>query len=525
MSLYSPENPYGGVKYGTGSNSSVGTQIRTDFYKKKALIEAAKDMVFGQLADVTTMPKNFGKTIKCYHYLPLLDDSNLNDQGIDADGATTNYKVTFEFTYVGTPYATYSALPAVDKTNAFANMLIASKGTNGNLSHYLIGEGNSAANAVTAAKVQATVTAFVENITQGEYTWDTNFATTINNLQAAGWWITTDAESDHGYGVMDASAAKLDGGNLYGSSKDVGTIQGKLPLLSETGGRVNRVGFKRISLEGTIEKFGFFDEYTQESLDFDTDEELLMHINREMVRGANEITEDLIQIDLLNSAGVLRFGGDATATADLTGETGSTISVLTYEDLMRLSIDLDENRCPKHTTIITGSRMIDTRTIDSCRVLYIGNELVPMMKRMEDLFGNQAFIPVQQYADAGNTVMGEIGSIDNFRIVVVREMMHWEAAGATVTTNAGYRTGIDSGTEKYNVYPALCVGDGSFTTVGFQTDGKTVKFVITHKKPGEQTADRNDPYGEIGFMSIKWYYGFMLLRPERIALAKCVAEW
>lgn len=107
------------------------------------------------------MPKNYGKTIKRYHYLPLLDDANINDQGLDAAGAT------------------------------IAN------------------------------------------------------------------------------------------GNLYGSSKDIGTIIGKLPNLSETGGRVNRVGFKRVELTGTLEKYGFFEEWTQESMDFDSDAELEMHINRE----------------------------------------------------------------------------------------------------------------------------------------------------------------------------------------------------------------------------------------------------
>lgn len=112
--------------------SSVGPQIRLDYYYKKALVDAAKEMYFGQLADVTNMPKNMGKTIKLYHYIPLLDDRNVNDQGIDAAGAT------------------------------IAN------------------------------------------------------------------------------------------GNLYGSSKDIGTIPSKLPALTENGGRVNRVGFTRIQLQGTI---------------------------------------------------------------------------------------------------------------------------------------------------------------------------------------------------------------------------------------------------------------------------------
>ena len=378
-----------------GTPSTIGNQLSTFFYQKQALIELVKEQYFTQLADVTSMPKNMGKKIKRYHYLPLLDDRNINDQGIDATGAV------------------------------IAN------------------------------------------------------------------------------------------GNLYGSSKDVGTIVGKLPALSETGGRVNRVGFKRLEIEGTFEKFGFFDEYTKESLDFDSDADLQMHINREMLRGANEMTEDALQIDLLTNAGIVKFPGAATAPNELDQN-----CQVTYKDLMRLSIDLDNNRTPKKTTLISGSRLVDTRTISSARVAFIGSEMLPTLREMKDLHNQPAFIPVEKYAAAGSPLRGEVGSIDNFRFVVVPEMMHWEGAGAAVGSNVEF---YSDGTN-FNVYPILVVGDQSFTTIGFQTDGKSVKFKITHKAPGDETADRNDPYGETGFMSIKWYYGFMVLRPERIAVIKTVAK-
>ena len=297
----------------------------------------------------------------------------------------------------------------------------------------------------------------------------------------------------------------------FTASKDVGTIPGKFPTLTENGGRVNRVGFKRVEVEGSIEKFGFFEEYTQESVDFDSDADLQMHINREMVNGATEITEDALQIDLLNSAGVVKYAGDATADAEVDGD-----DVVTYADLLRLSIDLDNNRTPKQTKLITGTRLIDTRTIAGARALYIGSELQPTLEAMTDLHGNPAFVPVHQYA-AGATIMnGEIGSVGYFRVIVVPEMMHWAGAGADAT---GVETSYETG-GKFDVFPMLCVGEGSFTTIGFQTDGKTVKFKITHKAPGIETADRADPYGETGFMSIKWYYGFLLQRPERIGLIK-----
>lgn len=78
----------------TGTASSVGSQLRTDYYQKKALIEARKEQYFSQMADTTSMPKHMGKTIKRYHYLPLLDDANVNDQGIDAAGLSVSQKAT-----------------------------------------------------------------------------------------------------------------------------------------------------------------------------------------------------------------------------------------------------------------------------------------------------------------------------------------------------------------------------------------------------------------------------------------------
>lgn len=323
-------------------------------------------MYFTPLADVLSMPKHFGKQIKVYHYVPLLDARNINDQGLDAAGATTAW------------------------------------------------------------------------------------------------------------------------GHLYGSSKDIGTITSRMPTLTETGGRVNRVGFTRLERTGSIQKFGFFTEFTQESLDFDTDEELYEHLSRELVTGATQLTEAVLQKDLLTAAGVVVYAGAAVSHVTVTGE-GATISKVDYDDLMRLSTILNDNRTPKQTKVITGSRMVDTKTINSGRVMYIGSELESIVKTMLDPFGNQAFIPVHQYADAGTILNGEIGSIDQFRIVVVPEMLSWAGVGAAVVTNPGYKATAG----KYDVFPMLVVGGESFTTIGFQTDGKTVKFKITTKMPGEETADRS----------------------------------
>ena len=464
--------------------SAVGSnQMNTFYYEKKALIEAAKLQFFGQLADVKSMPKNMGKSIKRYHYIPLLDAANINDQGIDAAGVTITglqYNVTVPSNIIAVTNATKVAATAAINDNIV-----------------------TVPPTLAAAGADNSAGAGFANIT---ISGPTTFRT------------TTQAKANLIVAQNLGASISVGSGNLYGSSKDIGTINGRMPVLSEAGGRVNRVGFKRKEIEGTLEKFGFFDEYSQESMDFDSDSELEQHISREMIMGANELTEDALQIDLITYAGVVKFAGGAMSKSAL--KTTAPTDLLTYGDLMRLSIDLDNNRTPKQTKVINGSRMVDTKTIAGARIAYIGSELLPTLKAMKDLHNLPAWIPVQQYGDAGNTVNGEEGAVDSLRFVVVPEMVKFAGAGADATANSdSYKTG-----GRFDVFPILVVGDESFTTIGFQTDGKTTKFKILHKKPGEATADRNDPYGETGFMSIKWYYGFMALRPERIALLLTAAK-
>ena len=467
MSFESP------MKYGVPGTtpSSVGGQLIPFFYQRKALIDLKKEQYFGQLADTTAMPTNFGKTIKRFHYIPLLDDRNINDQGIDATGYATANEVTIVIT---DPDGT---------------------------TRYAVAKGDDAAGALVAAKAKAV------DIFKNLGVYDTSYAATKTALVAASWTITE-------------KSAVNQGGNLYGSSRDVGTISGKLPVIGESGGRVNRVGFTRLTVEASIANFGFFEEYTEDSVQFDNDPELMQHISRETLRGANEIVEDCIQIDLLNGANVVFYGGDATSAATLTGNTGSTASELTFNSLIRMETALNNNRCPKDTKIISGSRMTDTRTVGACRYAYVGSELKQTLLRMTDFHGAKAFIPVQEYAEAGKLAAGEIGSIGGFRFIENPQMMNWEGVGATVTTNGGYLEGDG----KYNAYPVLIVGSGSFSTIGFQTSGENTKFKILHKKPGSATADRNDPYGKTGFYSIQWWYGTLVLRPEWIGLMKVVAR-
>jgi N4-gp56 family major capsid protein len=453
-------------------------QFNTFHWLKKSIIESRKEQYFMPLASVENMPKHYGKTIKVYEYVPLLDDLNVNDQGLDASGATIVDSFDIR-------------INAGEKVKTFA----------------VEANATAAAAAVNAISVGVAVKS-------GS---GTPWTVTLSRTDVGG---ATTAQKDALLVHYPTAEVHALSGNLYGSSRDIGTITNKLPTLTENGGRVNRVGFTRIAREGSLHKFGFFYEFTQESMDFDSDDMLKEHLSRELMNGAVQMTEAVLQKDLLAAAGTVLFAGAATSDATITGASAAAVkSLVDYEDLMRLDQTLTDLRCPKHTKVITGSRMVDTKVIAAARMMFVGSELVPHLKGMKDLFQNKAFIEVQHYGDAGTIMNGEIGTIDAFRIILVPEMLHWAGDGAAEGTNPGYRaTGGN-----YDIYPMLVVGDDSFTTIGFQTDGKSVKFSVMTKMPGMETADRNDPYGETGFSSIKWYYGILIKRPERIGLIKTIA--
>ncbi len=384
--------------HGAPVPSTLGVQSTQAYYLRKSLSEIAKKRKFGALANITYMPKNMGKRIVVSHLLPLLDDRNLNDQGIDARGAQIKH------------------------------------------------------------------------------------------------------------------------GNLYGSSKDVGKIMASLPVLTENGGRANRVGYSRREIDGTFYKFGFFYEWTEEFANFDSDPQILEKMYMEALKTAEQIQEDMLQIDLLNGAGTLMYSGSAVSDATLTATT-----VLTFETLRKLDLALTANRTPKSTKIITGSTMVDSRTATTNRIIFCGAELRPLLENMTDNFGQRALIYPHQYGAATKLMEDEIGIIGNFRFIEVENMFRWAGAGAA-TTPAG--ANFWSTNNRYDIFPLLCVGEDSFTNIGFQMGkGSGAKFNIITKKPSTETASSNDPYGEVGFTSFKWYYGMLLLRPERIGIIKTTAPF
>jgi len=329
--------------------------------------------------------------------------------------------------------------------------------------------------------------------------------------------ILDDANAVAGSGI-GTDGVTLTDGNLYGSSRSVGVITGKLPALGETSGRANKVSMSRQERRGTIVNQGLFTEYSKDELAFDSDPMLKEHITRETVRAAAQVNEDYLAIQLTTKAGINYFAGTATSIA-----TVDQLSVPTIQDLYRLDIMLDNNKCPKDTTVITGSRLIDTKTVQSARYMFISPDVKMDFMAIKAMNGvDDAFISVERYSDANangkyiKAIAGEIGKVGPFRLVVHPKMINRAGEGAAWVTNATNDL-FRNTSAKFDVYANMVIGSGSFTHLAFEYGaGTTGAFNVKHKTP-EELRTRENPYAKFGMTIIEFWSGVLVERPEWIA--------
>ena len=406
-------------------------QLNPFYYDKQAIIEVNKKAYIGALSGTRNQPKNMGKEVKKHLMIPLLDDRNINDQGIDAAGVVLDS----------------TKWTAIDASGAIVGTAYADE-----------------AAAIVAAET--------------------------------------------GVGDGDGTV-KQTSGNLYGSSKDIGTIGALTPVISETGGRVNRIGFTREVITGTIENYGYFYEFTKDDLDFDSDPKLYSHLYRESGKAMGEMTEKSLMIDLIGGAGIELFAGDNVSVAAI-----AATDIVDLADLRQMTKVLNANDCPMDTQIISGSRNIDTKVVANARYAYTSDDVVSHLEdMMNTVTGKHAWAYVEEYADGAkfsksNTAKGEVGKILKTRFIEHPEMVIEENAGVLA---------ID-------VSPILYIGSGSFTQIGFQSSGTKSKFNIIVKKPGMEVADRQNPYGKVGFVSSEYWYGVLIERPDHIGIIWTATE-
>lgn len=336
--------------------------------------------------------------------------------------------------------------------------------------------------------------------------------------------------------------------NGYLGKRDLATVTAKLTATDGTGagltegvGSINTVTPKKVTVEATLSRYGYMIEYTDEAALFSEDN-VQVKYREELGYLMNQTTEDLLQKDMISSAGiVINAGGDIAQNQIGTGVAadGSTDSVYQVSfDLIRKAVKaLLRNRAQRNTEIVTGSTKIGTKPINKAFYAIIGPEvkydLETATRGSVAVNGSTeyAYIPAYQYASATNLAEGEIGSMHDVRFIESEGAMMQAGAGANVPVgysgNMSY-TGTDVTTDAnadgladnavFDTFPILFPTKGAFASVGLKGRGK-IKFYS--KAP--EDVDLTNPHGTKGFFSGNFFYAGIALQPEKLAVVNVLA--
>lgn len=299
---------------------------------------------------------------------------------------------------------------------------------------------------------------------------------------------------------------------------------GSAGTIAEGAGAVNQVTPKKITFETSLARYGFMIEYTDEAVLFSEDP-VQVKYREELGYLMNQASEDLIQRDMLSSAGiVINAGGNITMA-----QMGSTIAADgTNESLYKVSFDLIRkgvkalvrNRAQRHTEVVTGSTKIGTKPVNKAFYAIVGPEVkydLETLTRGTSYEKEYVYVPAYQYAAATNLAEGEIGSMHDVRFIESEGALVEVGAGAAIP--ASYVGTLSHNGTNFDVFPILIPTKGAFATVGLKGQGKVTFY---SKAPSEVSL--SNPYGTKGFFSANMFYASIALKPECICRINVLAS-
>jgi N4-gp56 family major capsid protein len=348
----------------------------------------------------------------------------------------------------------------------------------------------------------------------------------------------------------------------YMTSRTLAEVNAKIAAaaLSEGVGVHNEGTIQKITMEGTLARYGKMISYTDE-VDLFSEDTIQTRYREELGADIGVLNEDLIQRDMLATTTKM-YAGYATSMdtlgTDIAPDGTEDAEFKVSYDLIRKGVKtLVRNRAKKTSTIVSGSTKVGTTPIDSAFYAIINTDVksdLETLLRGSDAATEYVFVPVHKYASANTKAEGEVGSMHEVRFIEAESAIIEGGAGALVrpwigdvdglpyatkalavatgnsaatTQNAEYTgslafsgeqgTGADevSGSElndaRFDVYPILFPTMDAFATIGLKGNER-IKF--NSKAPS--SIELSNPYGTQGFFSANFWYASVILEVEKL---------
>lgn len=243
------------------------------------------------------------------------------------------------------------------------------------------------------------------------------------------------------------------------------------------------------NIETTLEQYAdvqYFTDVIQDTIEDNTLDDMVKLAAQQVAE-----TKEIVRFSVLKAGTNVFYSGTATTRATVNG-------TVTRGDLRRIYRSLKRNRAEEISEIVSASTKYATEPVGRAYFAVCHTDLDADWKNVT------GFTPVEKYSDAMRAMPGEIGKVENIRVITSDLFSPWLAA-ATSSSGSTYLTNGASGTGYPDVYPVLIFGQNSYAIVPLQ--GKNaVKINVINPTPSIA-----DVCGQKGAVSWKMYDGCAIL--------------
>jgi N4-gp56 family major capsid protein len=249
-------------------------------------------------------------------------------------------------------------------------------------------------------------------------------------------------------------------------------------------------------ITATLEQYG--DKVELTDVIVDTHEDRVLNENMDLVGEQAAETIEELRINVIKAGSNVYYANSVASRATVN-------SPPVRGDFRRIYRAFKKNKAREITKIIRASAMVSTEPVASSYFVMGHTDLDA------DLRVLPGFVPSEQYSSSMRMLPGEIGKIDQFRIILTAMFDPWESAGAAGTTYLAAGVAPASSLS-CDVYPMIFVARDSYAIVPLQGFNAVHPMVLNPGKPA-----KSDPLGQIGFVSWKTYQTAAILNQNWLA--------
>ena len=251
-----------------------------------------------------------------------------------------------------------------------------------------------------------------------------------------------------------------------------------------------------------LEQWGDFVELTDVIEDCHTDPVVQIYSQRCGQQAAE--TVEASRISVLKGGTTVFYAGGSVTTR------GTVTAAPTAGDFQRIYRFMRKNKAQMISEVVKASVKVATEPIGAAYFAMCSTDLDYDLRRIA------GFVPVEKYSDSDKALPGEIGKIQNIRIICTTEFEPWLAAGASGTTFLSNGE-TPSSSAAADVYPIIVVGQNAYGIVPLAGENGITPSVV-QPKPAQ-----GDPLGQRGSVGWKTMQASKITNELWIARLECCA--